>query len=275
MTAETVRPLDAAALRAAVLGPFWHRLDVVDETGSTNADLIARDDPAGAVLLAENQSAGRGRNGRTWSGTPGASILMSFGVSTAGVGVDGWGWVPLLTGVAVLDALAACGVQAGLKWPNDVLVGDRKLAGILAEVSASRRAIVVGVGLNVTPAASAGTAAFAGSAALAATSVAEHTATAPDRAVLIGRLLTELGERLDRWRAAGGADEKLIADYRDRSVTIGSRVRALLPGDRQIVGLASAVDGQGRLQIDTGAGSELVSAGDIVHLRRNDGAESG
>ena len=104
------------------------------ETGSTNADLIARAeggaDIDGSVLLAEYQNAGRGRHGRQWSAPPRAQIALSVGVGAASVPRSGWGWLPLATGVAVADALTAvCGASAqGLKWPNDVLV-ERRQAG--------------------------------------------------------------------------------------------------------------------------------------------------
>src|ERR1700710_1443712 len=112
MTADERAPLDAEALRTGVLGasPVFKRIDVVDETGSTNADLIARaargDDIDGAVLLAEHQTAGRGRQGRSWLGAPGAQIIVSVGVDAARVPADGWGWLPLATGVAIVDAVA-------------------------------------------------------------------------------------------------------------------------------------------------------------------------
>jgi BirA family biotin operon repressor/biotin-[acetyl-CoA-carboxylase] ligase len=144
MTADRTRsPLDDAALRAAALDSAgWRKLDVVAETGSTNADLIARvaagEDVAWAVLIAENQTAGRGRNGRSWSAVPRAQITMSVGVPVDGLPAAGWGWVPLITGLAVVDAVAeVTGIKVGLKWPNDVLAvhDGRKLAGILAEVA--------------------------------------------------------------------------------------------------------------------------------------------
>ena len=113
-------------------GP-WH-IDLVEETGSTNADLLARaaagEDIDGAVLIAESQTAGRGRHGRTWSTPPRSQIALSAGVGVTGVPSDTWGWLPLLTGVAVVDAVAeVAGVAAGLKWPNDVLVGHREAGG--------------------------------------------------------------------------------------------------------------------------------------------------
>ena len=239
-------------------GPW--RIDTVDETGSTNADLLAKaaagEDIDGAVLIAESQTAGRGRHGRTWSTPPGSQVALSAGVGVGDVPSDAWGWLPLLTGVAVVDAVAEiAGVTAGLKWPNDVLVGTGKLAGILAEVAAPKPVVVVGLGLNVTEAPDP-----------AATSLSMLGATV-ERAALADAILSHLATRIAAWKAAGGADAKLAADYRQRSVTIGNRVRATLPGDRTIEGVAADVDELGRLRIDTGGEMLTVSAGDIAHLR--------
>jgi BirA family transcriptional regulator, biotin operon repressor / biotin---[acetyl-CoA-carboxylase] ligase len=183
----------------------------------------------------------------------------------------GWGWLPLLTGLAVVDAVReVAGVDAGLKWPNDVLVTPptgapgTKLAGILAEVAAPVGAIVVGLGLNVT---------------LTAEEVPDPVATsllmlgadATDRTALVRAILRSLAERVDRWRTAGGADAGLLADYRAASLTLGTEVRVTLPGDRQLEGTAESIDEMGRLRIATEAGTVTVSAGDITHLRpRND-----
>ena len=261
-------PLDATALRAELIGTGlgWRQLDVVEETGSTNADLLARaasgTDVAGAVLIAEHQTAGRGRHGRGWSDSPRAQITMSVGVSVVDVPVAGWGWLPLATGVAVVDTVAplleVAGVQAGLKWPNDVLAGGGKLAGILAEVA--RAVVVIGLGLNVTqtPEEVDGP---------GATSLLDLGVPAPDRDQLLRALLKELGRRIVAWRAARGADWQLAADYSARSLTIGSRVRAQLPGGREIVGTASGIDDQGRLCLETQGETVVVSAGDVVHLR--------
>jgi BirA family transcriptional regulator, biotin operon repressor / biotin---[acetyl-CoA-carboxylase] ligase len=260
-------PLDPPALRDGLVGPGmpWRQLDVVTETGSTNADLIARAEAGvdidGSVLLAEYQHAGRGRHGRQWSAPPRAQIAVSVGVGAASVPRPGWGWLPLATGVAVADALAAvAGVAAGLKWPNDVLVDGGKLAGILAEVAAPTSVIVVGLGLNVTLAADEAP-------DPAATSLLMLGSSATDRNTLARRILRELAVRIDAWRTAGGADAALAADYQRYSLTLGSRVRATLPGDREVVGTAHAVDETGRLCVDTGGQTVAISAGDITHLR--------
>jgi BirA family biotin operon repressor/biotin-[acetyl-CoA-carboxylase] ligase len=242
-------PLDVDGVRHDLVGPgrALRRIDVVEATGSTNADLLTRqaggEDIDGAVLVAEHQSAGRGRLGRSWTAPPRSSIALSVGIDVAGLPPAAWGWLPLLTGVAVTDAVrATTGIETGLKWPNDILVGVGKLGGILAEVAAPAPVIVVGVGLNVG-------------------------STMLDRSALLGSILAELSARIDRWRSAGGTDAALVADYRVRSVTLGTRVRALLPGNREIIGTATDLDELGRLHIDTGAQTVAVSAGDITHLR--------
>ena len=259
--------LDVVRVRHDLVGPGrpLTRLDVVETTGSTNADLLTRhsagEDIDGAVLIAEHQSAGRGRNGRAWSTPPRSQIALSVGIAARDVPTTTWGWVPLLTGVAVVDAVrATTGVDANLKWPNDVLVGAGKLAGILAEVAAPDPVIVVGLGLNVTLTAEEAP-------DPRATSLLMLGSTMLDRSALLGAVLAELTVRIDRWRSAGGPDATLVADYRRRSVTLGTRVRALLPGDREIIGVATDLDESGQLSIDTGAQTVTVSAGDITHLR--------
>ncbi|MGV0627729.1 biotin--[acetyl-CoA-carboxylase] ligase, partial [Mycolicibacter minnesotensis] len=258
--------LDAAGLRAQLIGSHgWRSLDVAAETGSTNADLLARcaagENVDGAVLLAEHQTAGRGRHGRRWEAPVGSQLSLSVGVAAGTVPTAGWGWLPLATGVAVADAVAeVTGLQVGLKWPNDVLVGDGKLAGILAEVAAPQQLIVVGLGLNVTMTA-------AQAPVPTAVSLAMIGATDLDRNRWAVTILRHLASRIAAWRAAGGADDALIADYRRRSCTLGVEVRADIPGDQRVEGLAESIDETGRLLINTGAGVVTVSAGDVTRLR--------
>lgn len=263
-------PLNPAALRASLIGPDGpvRQLDVVEETGSTNADLLARhaagEDITGTVLLAEHQSAGRGRNGRSWSAPPRSQIALSMGVDAAGVPPSAWGWLPLLTGVALVDAVRqATGIEAGVKWPNDVLVGTGKLAGILAEVAAPDPVIVVGLGLNVTLTADEAP-------DPRATSLLLLGASTLDRDTLVKGVLEQLVIRVRRWQSAPGPDPALIEDYCARSLTLGARVRAILPGEHEIIGTATQVDELGRLLIDTDTDVVTVSAGDITHLRSAD-----
>lgn len=268
MTAEHPWPqLSAPALRHGLVAP-WRRLDVLDETGSTNADLLTRsaagEDIDGAVLAAEYQNAGRGRHGRSWSAPPRSQIAVSVGIGADGAPSEAWGWLPLLTGVAVVDAVRELtGIDAGLKWPNDVLVDSGKLAGILAEVAAPKPVIVVGIGLNVS---------FTRDEAPdpAATSLLMLGAADVDRNVLLANLLGALAQRVRDWRSTRGPSARLRADYEHHSLTLGSEVRATLPGHREVVGVARAVDDLGRLTIDTGDGVVTVSAGDITHLRAGD-----
>jgi BirA family biotin operon repressor/biotin-[acetyl-CoA-carboxylase] ligase len=186
---------------------------------------------------------------------------MSVGVDVRDVPTDAWGWLPLLTGVAVVETLREqYGVDAGLKWPNDVLVDTGKLAGILAEAAGPVSVVVVGLGLNVSltvdeapdP---------------AATSLAMLGCRDVDRTELAATLLRALSARVKSWQAHGGADPRLRADYLRYSRTIGTRVRALLPGDAKLEGSAIAVDDIGRLLIDDGTQTVPISAGDITHLR--------
>ena len=147
------KPLDAAGLRRAAVAPdgLWREIEVVPSTGSTNADLLARalrGEPEGVVLAAEEQTAGRGRMGRSWTSPRYAALTFSL-LIRPDVPPARRGWLPLLTGVAVAAAVTTVtGVPAKLKWPNDVLAGEAKLAGILAEAAGD--AIVVGIGLNVS-----------------------------------------------------------------------------------------------------------------------------
>lgn len=260
-------PLDVTGLRDALTGQNgpWRTLDVVEETGSTNADLLARaaagEDIDGAVLLAEHQTAGRGRHGRHWSAPARSQLSLSVGVAADTVPTEGWGWLTLATGVAVADAIAELsGPPVGLKWPNDILAGDGKLAGILAEVAAPKQVIVVGLGLNVsmTPEEAPDP---------AAVSLAMLGASVVDRNIWADKVLRHLAARFAAWRAAGGGDEALASDYRRHSCTLGVPVRADIPGGRRVEGVAEAIDDTGRLIIKTEDGSVTVSAGDVTRLR--------
>jgi BirA family biotin operon repressor/biotin-[acetyl-CoA-carboxylase] ligase len=178
------------------------------------------------------------------------------------VPTERWGWLTLATGIAVVDAVAAdTGVRTGLKWPNDVLAGDAKLAGILAEVASPQPVIVLGLGLNVTLRPQEASQPNA-------TSLLELGVADPDRDRLARRLLLEMGKRVADWRADSRGKAGLAADYRDRSATIGAQVRVMLPGERELVGTAISVDDQGRLVVASDGESHAISAGDVVHLRR-------
>jgi len=234
---------------------------VVAETGSTNADLLQQaraGAPAGLVLLAEAQTAGRGRLGRSWVSTPRAALACSVLLRPVAVPPSRRAWLPLLTGVAVASALRSeAAVPARLKWPNDVLVADRKIAGILAEAHGD--AIVIGMGLNVSLT-------RAELPVPTATSLVLEDAACTDRERLLTAILGELGRRYAAWSADPDAPG-LHEEYLRWCATIGRTVRVELPGGAQLSGTATDVDMTGRLAVRTSAGTTLVSAGDVVHVR--------
>jgi BirA family biotin operon repressor/biotin-[acetyl-CoA-carboxylase] ligase len=267
-----VAVLDAARLNGA-LAPWpglWREVRVVEETGSTNADLLAEAQAGareGLVLVAEEQTAGRGRMGRRWISPPRRALTFSVLLRPA-VPAGLLGWVPLLAGVAVASALEyTAGVDARLKWPNDVLVDGAKIAGILAERWGS--AVVVGTGINVLQ--------QRGELPVpTATSLLMAQEVGPaDDADTRERLLTAVLDEFARWYRAwldqprpGDADGcGLREEYLRRSGTVGAAVTVMLPGGQNLTGTAAGIDAAGRLEIRTPAGLVQVSAGDVVHLR--------
>jgi len=275
------RPLDLAALRRAAVRPggLWRTIEVVESTGSTNADLLARalaGEPEGTVLATEHQQAGRGRLGRTWITPPRAALTFSLLVRP-GVPPARRGWLPLLTGIAVAGAITSVtGVATTLKWPNDVLADQGKLVGILAEAAAD--AIVVGIGVNVST--EQAELPDRGPGALPAASLLTAGAKPEglDRTPLLLAILSAFEHRYRDWREAGGDPEAsgLRAAYLGRSGTIGRQVRAELPSGQALSGLAVGVDADGRLLVRSSSGTDSagaagsvvpVAAADVVHLR--------
>ncbi len=258
--------MDVETLRRAVAEQldlsFFSDVEVVESTGSTNADLIARAvDPQldRRVLIAEFQDSGRGRHERSWVSPARAQIAMSILVRLGGIDAAVLGWLPLLTGVAVVDAVrATTGLDANLKWPNDVLIEGRKVAGILAEVASGsgEPAVVVGVGLNVSLTEAELPVPHAVSLELAG-------ARDVDRTELALALLRAFAKHFDEWRTADWDVTALAAAYRDRCATLGAQVRAELPGGEVLTGVATDIDPSGRLII----GDRAVTAGDVTHLR--------
>jgi BirA family biotin operon repressor/biotin-[acetyl-CoA-carboxylase] ligase len=262
-------PLDLPRLRRDVLEPgaLWRSLDVVAETGSTNADLAARartGEASGAVLVTDFQSAGRGRLGRSWSAPTGSSIAMSVLVHPHDVAPDRWTWLPLLAGLAVVEALRrGAEAYAVLKWPNDVLVDGRKICGILAErvETPTGPACVIGLGLNVhldedelpVP---------------TATSLAVlNPARVMGRNPLTVTILRAFAALYTEWETSGD-DSAFALSYVKRCDTIGRRVRVSLADAQVVEGEADAIDRDGRLVVRTDTGLlRTFAAGDVVHLR--------
>ncbi|MBU2662894.1 biotin--[acetyl-CoA-carboxylase] ligase [Actinoplanes bogorensis] len=272
-------PLSPRSLERALVTPgsLWSRIDVRAETASTNADVTAaavRGEPEGLVVVAEQQTAGRGRRDRQWTSPARAgltlSVLLRPGLADRerdwpALAPASFAWLPLLAGVALLEAVERVAeVEAGLKWPNDLLVNDGKCAGILAEVSGD--AVVVGLGLNVTTRAEE----LPETTGLPATSLRVAGAAVTDRDPLLRALLRNFASWYAGWREAAGDAEMsgLLAAYRRGCATIGQQVRVLLPAGQTLTGEATEVDRDGQLVVRTADGAtHRVSAGDVLHVR--------
>jgi len=235
-----------------------HRIAV---TESTNADLLAAAE-AGEVagptaFVADHQTAGRGRLDRTWTAPPGANLLVSLTIPDAERHPTALMHAVGLAAVDAVEALAGTGLASrlGLKWPNDVLLDGRKLAGVLAQ-RAPNGSVVVGIGVNVGWCPD-GAASLHRDAALPAATPS----------MLLGEMLASL----DSADVGVGAhwNEPLAERYRSRLSTLGQHVRVELPGDRFLVGRATDIGADGRLHVTDEAGTaHVLDVGDVVHLRR-------
>jgi BirA family transcriptional regulator, biotin operon repressor / biotin---[acetyl-CoA-carboxylase] ligase len=248
---------------SAMWGGEWdiRRFDELDSTNTYVRDQARGGARAGLVVVADHQTAGRGRLDRRWESPPGASLLVSILFRPRCQGTD----VHLCTGAVALAAADACrevaGVEVVLKWPNDLLVGGSKLAGVLAEAEfagGSLVAVVVGIGINVAWPGPAG----AGGACLDQVRAGEEPV---DRTDLLDRLLGALWPRCGLLDDAAGR-RVLAEEVRRRCATLGQAVRVVLPGE-EFTGRAVAIDDVGHLVVETASGSRQVTAGDVVHLR--------
>lgn len=291
-------PLQAPLLKAALTHPQGHfgRVDVVASAGSTNTDLAASAAdssqycPDLSVLIADAQPAGKGRLGRSWDVPGGSAMISSVFLrpgeqalqaegTAASFAHTGYGWLSVLAGVALCDSLRTLtGMPAELKWPNDVVVKGRKLAGILAQVvpaaAAGPRAqlglgVVVGVGVNVSLTAEQ-------LPTDRATSLLVEGVKGLDRNVLLPAYLNKFAALYKEFVAVGGDAGRALGP--GQSVmelmeafmgTLGQQVRAELPGGAVLQGTAMGLGDDGSLLLRDGAGTvHTVSAGDVVHLRR-------
>ncbi|MFZ4486720.1 MAG: biotin--[acetyl-CoA-carboxylase] ligase [Candidatus Nanopelagicales bacterium] len=245
---------------------------ILETTTSTNAEvarLVQSDAPEGTCVVAEEQTAGRGRQGREWVSPPSAGLWMSVLVRPGEVPRSRWGWLSLMAGLAAHDAVTELGrVPVGLKWPNDLMVTAagaapgtdmRKLGGILSEAcgspdAPSGEAVVIGIGINV---------------ALTAWELPTPQATSllvegglVDREALLVAILRQLVIRLEQWR---NSDPALAGGYRAACVTLGRTVDVSMPGGRVVHGEAAAIDEDGHLQIISDGKVVSVTAGDVIH----------
>lgn len=259
--------------RSAALVP---KLEILEHAGSTNDELAGRagadpdDWPDLSVLITDDQRAGRGRLGRVWVAPAGKTLAVSVllrPVTENGAPLerDAFGWLPLLAGVAMARAAQSLGVDARVKWPNDVLIADHKVCGVLSELLPASASMapgaVIGAGVNLS---------------LAPDELPVDTATSftiagidPGPDVLLAAYLTELN-RLYRGLLAADGDAvgSGIADaVRDACETLGRAVRVELPGGDMLVGTAVDLDETGRLVVEANGRRTAVAAGDVTHLR--------
>jgi BirA family biotin operon repressor/biotin-[acetyl-CoA-carboxylase] ligase len=233
-------------------------LDRIDSTNRYALDEARAGATAGLVVVADHQTAGRGRLGRTWEAAPGSSLLVSV-LLRPDLPADRLFLLTLAAGLALADAVAAAaGVTTALKWPNDLVVDDKKLAGLLAEAdlyAGTTRAVVIGAGCNLTADA------FPPELAGQAAAVELEAGRAVDRGALLAAFLDALADRLHDLDA-------VLVDTRARSATLGRRVRIELPGVQILEGEATALADDGSLVVRDDAGHEhTVAVGDVVHLR--------
>ena len=244
-------PLDSSKINAAVT-QYW-RVSVVELTASTQSDLVALvragDARAGDVIAAEYQSAGRGRLTRTFDAPKFSALLFSLYIEPQR-NRDDWGWIPLIAGVSVAQTLSHFNAQ--VKWPNDILIHNKKVSGLITE--AVGNGVVIGIGINVAmeplelPVPT-------------ATSIFIEGAQSLTRNQLLPALLKIFETNFVNWDI--GSNE-IMATYRQMSATIGRKVRVEYPDGQIESAVAVAISGRGELVLDTGA---HVQAGDIVHLR--------
>lgn len=255
MSNEVLRtPLEEAGINSKI-APYW-RVSVVELTGSTQNDLlqlveskIALD---GQVIVTEFQSSGRGRLDRTFEAPPKSALLFSFYIKPRKQRGE-WGFIPLIAGLSLVRSINTLdpGMNVSLKWPNDLIINEKKSAGIIAQTT--DEGVVVGIGLNVSmrvnelPVPT-------------ATSLAIEGSIITDRNLLLSEILNTFAELFEAWEEG----TELLNEYASVSSTLGKKVRIELPGGENLEGSVARISSMGELVLDNG---KHVSAGDVIHLR--------
>jgi BirA family transcriptional regulator, biotin operon repressor / biotin---[acetyl-CoA-carboxylase] ligase len=265
---STQAPRDIAraiARVAARAGSFGARVCWLEATTSTNdvAAYLAESGAAeGTTVVAEHQTAGRGRHGRVWFSPPGAGLYVSIIVRPGGALARGGhpaGLITLASGVAITEAVrAVTGLPAEIKWPNDVVVGRRKLAGILTEAAVQSgvpQFMVIGFGINLQAAA------YPPELASRATSIEAETNRRADRALMLAEILAAMGGRYGDLHA--GRFDAILSAWRQLAPSLpGSRVEWDSPGGI-VRGRAEDIDQHGALLVRVGEKIERVVAGEV------------
>jgi BirA family biotin operon repressor/biotin-[acetyl-CoA-carboxylase] ligase len=274
---QTSPPLDVEAIhRHLVSRTLGRRLELHQRVASTNHEAVALAQAGaehGTLVVADAQTAGRGRMARTWFSPPGcniyASLLIRMPIEAARL--PAWlSWLPLMSALAAAEAIEALKPAGiGVKWPNDLLIRERKVGGILCEsaTSATGPFQVIGIGINVNG----DRKSYPDEVRDTATTLQDETGGAADRNRLIAQWLHELESCLDEFVARGSTG--IAHAYRHRCVTIGKMVKAVLADGQACTGLAAGIDEDGSLSIDErspGTAAPVlrqVRAADIIHLR--------
>lgn len=238
-----------------------------DTIGSTNAEALAqarRGAAEGVCVVADRQTAGRGRHGRVWISEKGAGLYFSI-VLRPTLEARFLPLITLMTAVAVAETLSELySLKTDIKWANDVLVGEKKICGILAEMTETDtgRAVIVGIGINLKASN------FPPEIAQIATSIEEETGKRPDREELL-QTLTRVFERFYDILQAGDGAQKTIAEWTRRSsYAFGKQVRVKLEGG-SFFGTTDGLDESGSLRVKTETGeTRIVRAGDVENLRK-------
>ena len=247
-------PLDEAEINSKIT-PYW-RVSVVELTGSTQNDLlqlveskIALD---GQVIVTEFQSSGRGRLDRTFEAPAKSALLFSFYIKPRKKRSE-WGFIPLIAGLSLVRSINTLdsGMNVSLKWPNDLIINEKKCAGIIAQTTTE--GIVLGIGLNVSMTTNE-------LPVPKATSLSIEGSTINDRNLLLSEILNTFAELFESWEEG----TELLNEYASVSSTIGKKVRIELPGGENLEGSVARISYMGELVLDNG---KHVSAGDVIHLR--------
>ena len=239
--------------------------EYLEQTGSTNKDLLARSQglPEFFVLATDFQTAGKGRMERSWEASPGSSVMASILLRPQFTQSSGIGWLSLLTALAITKAISNLGLEPKIKWPNDVLIAEKKVSGILAEVATNLSCVVIGFGINVNQSANQ-------LPVDTATSLSIESACAVDRDQLLAKVIANIRTLYLELSSAGGdaTASGLRQAILEMSATVGSQVSVEFPDGKKAFGLAKDIDETGRLVVTTQTETLSVSAGDVLHLRK-------
>ena len=250
-----------------LLKPKILRFESLPSTNTELARLASEGAEEGLSIVADEQTAGRGRLQRAWSSPKGAGLYFSV-LLRPDIPLDHWPLITFLAALAVGDALNETGgVETDIKWPNDLLSGERKICGILAEAieTSSGRAVIVGIGINLTQAA------FPSELREVATSVAQASGREPERETIIAALLRALSRWYSLLHEPGGR-EKIVAAWSSRSSFATGKLVQVTNGDEVWLGTTCGVEHDGALRLETGNGEvKLVRAGDVSSVRGGQG----